>query len=278
MSAAEQSGPLELMLSQLHLVLAGKSAQRIDPVSSSDPTISQVIDAMNRILQRYDQLAKRMDGMNRANISANLELTECVKALREVQQGNLHARAGESVVGSESKVISSLGETLNRALDSIQEQISTIRSQQLTIEELSTPILEVWDDILVLPIIGVVDSRRAVEIMERLLSEIVHKGAEYVILDITGVEVVDTKTGDHFIKLLKAAEMLGAVCVLTGIRPAVAQTLVDIGMDLTAISTLRNLRAGLRECLKRKRADRTRSQRQARSDNGTDGLGELQDE
>jgi anti-anti-sigma regulatory factor len=277
MTSTEQNGSLESMLSQLHLVLAGKSAQRLDPVPSTDPTISQVIDAMNRILQRYDQLAKRMDSMNRSNIAGNLELTECVKALREVQQGNLHARAGDFVTNSDNKVIASLGDALNRALESIQEQMSTIRSQQLTIEELSTPILEVWDDILVLPIIGVVDSRRAVEIMERLLSEIVHKGAEYVILDITGVEVVDTKTGDHFIKLLKAAEMLGTVCVLTGIRPAVAQTLVDIGMDLTAISTLRNLRAGLRECLKRKRSGRSRTQRQTRIDDG-DGLGELQDD
>jgi rsbT co-antagonist protein RsbR len=71
-----------------------------------------------------------------------------------------------------------------------------------------------------------------------------------VILDITGVEIVDTKTADNFIKVMKAAQLLGARCVLTGIRPAVAQTLVDLGLDLSSITTLRNLQEGLRECLR----------------------------
>ena len=72
-----------------------------------------------------------------------------------------------------------------------------------------------------------------------------------VILDITGVDVVDTRTADHFIKVVKAAEMLGSNCILTGIQPAVAQTLVEIGVDLSSITTLANLKEGLRECMRR---------------------------
>jgi rsbT co-antagonist protein RsbR len=86
--------------------------------------------------------------------------------------------------------------------------------------------------------------------MERLLDEIVARQSRFVILDITGVEIVDTKTADNFIKVMKAAQLLGARCVLTGIRPAVAQTLVDLGLDLSSIATLRNLQEGLRECLR----------------------------
>ena len=85
--------------------------------------------------------------------------------------------------------------------------------------------------------------------MERLLNEIVSKQCRYVIIDITGVEVVDTATADHFIKLIKSAELLGAYSILTGIRPAVAQTMVEIGVDLSSITTLGNLQDGLRECI-----------------------------
>lgn len=141
-----------------------------------------------------------------------------------------------------------------RALAELDQQLEIIKRQQFAIRELSTPVLQLWDDVLALPIIGVVDTRRSVEIMERLLAEVTNRQSKYVILDITGVEVVDTKTADHFIKVVKAAELLGTTCVLTGIRPAVAQTLVEIGVDLSRVLTLRNLQDGLRECLRMRKA------------------------
>ncbi len=101
-----------------------------------------------------------------------------------------------------------------------------------------------------LPVIGMVDSRRSVEMMETLLNEIVAHRSKYVILDITGVEIVDTRTADHFVKVMKSAELLGTRCVMTGIRPAVAQTLIELGVDLSSIRTLRNLQEGLRYCLR----------------------------
>jgi rsbT co-antagonist protein RsbR len=137
-----------------------------------------------------------------------------------------------------------------RALAELDQKLEIIERQRSAIQELSTPILELWDDVLALPVIGVVDTRRSMEIMERLLNEVTEKQARFVILDITGVEVVDTKTADHFIKVIRAAELLGTKCILTGIRPAVAQTLVEIGVDLESFSTLRNLRQGLQECLR----------------------------
>ncbi|MFC1642472.1 STAS domain-containing protein [Myxococcota bacterium] len=132
----------------------------------------------------------------------------------------------------------------------VMEQNELITRQQAAIQELSTPVLQLWDDVLALPVIGVVDTARSVSIMERLLAEICERQSRYVVLDITGVEVVDTKTADHFLKVIQAAGLLGAQCILTGIRPAVAQTLVAIGVDLSTIKTLRTLRDGLRECLR----------------------------
>lgn len=124
-----------------------------------------------------------------------------------------------------------------------------IRQQQSTIAELSTPVIEIWDDILVLPVVGVVDTMRSVEIMNNLLQSIVASQARCVIVDITGVDVVDTKTADHLLKVVRAARLLGTRCVLTGLNPAVAQTLVEIGADLTEVLTLRNLKAGLKDCI-----------------------------
>ncbi len=140
-----------------------------------------------------------------------------------------------------------------RAMKELDQQLEIIKRQQFAIRELSTPVLQLWDDVLALPIIGVVDTKRSVEIMERLLEEVTNRRSRYVILDITGVDGVDTKTADHFIKVLKAAELLGTTCVLTGIRPAVAQTLVEIGVDLSKVLTLSNLQEGLRECLRLRR-------------------------
>jgi len=128
------------------------------------------------------------------------------------------------------------------------EKTELISRLKMAVQELSTPILELWEDVLALPVIGVVDSGRSAEMMERLLDEVVRSQARFVIIDLTGVEVIDTRTADHFMKLVKAVGLIGARCVLTGIRPAVAQTLVDLDVDFGSLATLRNLKHGLRQC------------------------------
>ncbi len=131
-----------------------------------------------------------------------------------------------------------------------------IERLRYSIDELSNPILEVWDDVLVMPIIGVVDSRRTADMVQRLLAEVTRTQASFVIIDLTGVEIVDTKTADHLMKLMRKVEIVGARCVLTGIRAAVAETLVDIGVDFGRLVTLRNLKHGLREALRSARRER----------------------
>ncbi len=114
----------------------------------------------------------------------------------------------------------------------------------------TTPIIQVWDGVLCLPVIGTVDSDRASEIMQRLLEAIVKEQARYAIVDLTGVEVVDTSTADHLVQLFRAARVLGVDGVLCGIRPAVAQTVVGLGLDMGSVKTTRTLRDALKWCIR----------------------------
>jgi rsbT co-antagonist protein RsbR len=116
-----------------------------------------------------------------------------------------------------------------------------IRRQQEELLELSTPVIQLWDSILALPLIGTLDSARTQTVMESLLERIVSSSAEVAIIDITGVPTVDTLVAQHLIKTITAARLMGADCYLSGIRPAIAQTIVHLGIDLTDVQTKANL-------------------------------------
>jgi anti-anti-sigma regulatory factor len=142
-------------------------------------------------------------------------------------------------------------EALAATEDSVSRDLEKqIAMQAMALRELSTPVLEVWDGVLVLPVVGVLDTKRSVDIMNTLLQSIVTNQSRCVIIDVTGVEVVDTRTADYLLKVARAASLLGARPVITGLSPAVAQTLVEIGADMSVVRTLRNLKDGLKDCLK----------------------------
>ncbi len=128
----------------------------------------------------------------------------------------------------------------------LEEKLSTIEKQRIAIQELSTPIMEVWDGVLCLPVVGVMDTARSAEMTEALLNAVVEKKTRCCIIDITGIEVMDTGTADHFMRMARAVGMLGARCVLTGINPHIAQTIVHMGVDLSGIDSHRSLREALR--------------------------------
>jgi rsbT co-antagonist protein RsbR len=111
----------------------------------------------------------------------------------------------------------------------------------MALRELSTPIISVWNGVLTLPVIGMVDTVRGAEMMEQLLARVASDQAEYVVIDITGVSVVDTRTADNFIRMSEAVRLIGAQCFLTGISPAIAQTIAQLGIDTSRIRTLRRL-------------------------------------
>jgi rsbT co-antagonist protein RsbR len=129
----------------------------------------------------------------------------------------------------------------------------TIEQQQLIdgIRAISTPVIPVHDEIIVLPLVGTIDTTRAEQIMETLLTGVQRYTAEIVILDITGVPVVDTAIANHLIQAMRAATLLGARCVLVGISAEVAQLMVQLGVNIGNITTCSNLQAGITYALDR---------------------------
>jgi rsbT co-antagonist protein RsbR len=134
----------------------------------------------------------------------------------------------------------------------LEEKLATIEKQRAAIRELSTPILEVWDGVLCLPVVGVMDTVRSAEMTTALLEAVVSNKARCTIIDITGIDVMDTRTVDHFMRMARAVRLLGAECVLTGINPHIAQTVVQMGIDLTNIVTHRTLREALQRYVERR--------------------------
>ena len=155
--------------------------------------------------------------------------------------------------------VSTLFEGINQMVDSLaqeqqrsqsyqrelEEKLATIEVQRAAIRELSTPIIEIWDGVLCLPVVGVLDTTRSAEMTEALLAAIVEKKADCAIIDITGIQVMDTGTADHFLRMARAVRLLGANCVLTGINPAIAQTIIHMGVDLSGVVTHRTMRNAL---------------------------------
>jgi rsbT co-antagonist protein RsbR len=136
-----------------------------------------------------------------------------------------------------------------------EENRELIARLRVAVDELSTPVLEIWDDILALPVVGIVDTQRSAHMTERLLAEVVRSRARHVIVDLTGVELIDTSTADRFLKLARSVQLLGARCVVTGIQPAVAQTLVELGIEFATLETHRNLKNALETCIRRNLMD-----------------------
>lgn len=126
---------------------------------------------------------------------------------------------------------------LEAQLEKVNEHQKTILQQQEDLMELSSPVSKVWDNILILPVIGTLDSQRTQIMMENLLQKIVNTSCTMAILDITGVPTIDTQIANHLLKTVTSARLLGAECIISGISPAIAQTIVHLGIDLSAIKT-----------------------------------------
>ncbi len=118
-----------------------------------------------------------------------------------------------------------------------QSRNDIIMRQQQEMLELSTPVVRLWEGILALPLIGTLDSNRTSIVMETLLEKIVETGAGIAIIDITGVPTVDTLVAQHLLKTVAAARLMGADCIISGIRPQIAQTIIHLGIDLTQVTT-----------------------------------------
>lgn len=195
-----------------------------------------------------ERLQKVIQALSFASVD---EFEQCLNLLQETEQED-EFRELETAFAIFVQELAEAKRQKERALaraeaakSDLEAKLETIEMQQAAIRELSTPIIEVWTGVLCLPVVGVVDSQRSAEMTETLLEMIVSKQARTAIVDITGIDVMDTKTADHFIKMARAVRLLGAECVISGINPGIAQTLTHIGVDLTGVRTMRNLRDAL---------------------------------
>ena len=132
-----------------------------------------------------------------------------------------------------------------------QSREELIARQQEDMLELSTPVVKIWDGIVALPLIGTLDSARTGVVMESLLQRIVETGSEIAIIDITGVPTVDTLVAQHLLKTVAAARLMGADCIISGIRPQIAQTMVHLAIDLSTVTTKASMAEALRTALTR---------------------------
>lgn len=184
-------------------------------------------------------------------------VVDALLVLSNVAQGDCSTQLDVDVHGSNplsfllsgiNDLISALGTEQEQSSvfrRELEERLTTIEQQRSAIRSLSTPVIEVWRGVLCLPVVGVMDTARSAEMTSALLTTIVEKGSRYAIIDITGIDVMDTRTVDHFIRMAKAIRLLGAECALTGLNPHIAQTVVHMGLDLSDIVTHRSLRDAL---------------------------------
>jgi len=148
-----------------------------------------------------------------------------------------------------SEIVDTLGLHTVRTFQKSREAV--IKRQQEELLELSTPVVKLWEGVLALPMIGTLDSQRTQVVMESLLQRIVDTGSEIAIIDITGVPTVDTLVAQHLLKTVTAIRLMGADCIISGVRPQIAQTIVHLGLDLQGIVTKANLADALALALSR---------------------------
>lgn len=163
----------------------------------------------------------------------------------------------QNAYGQKEKLIEAV-HAVNRVVDQaglytfetfVASRESIIREQQQALLELSAPVVKVWDRILLMPLIGILDSARTQHIMESLLTGIEENQAKVAILDISGIPVVDSLVSKHLFRTVAAAKLMGAECIITGIRSRIAQTMIQLGVDLAGVTTRNTMAEGLRVAL-----------------------------
>ncbi|SCE83560.1 STAS domain-containing protein [Micromonospora mirobrigensis] len=194
-------------------------------------------------------LAELSRGRARQGFSAT-ETAVSVYALKDVLLGLLDtgdAHALRDFVAY-SRLIDQMGLFTFESYVRTRESLIADQAEQLL--ELSTPVVKLWEGVVAVPLVGTLDSARAQVVMERLLQTLVDTGSPYAIIDITGVPAVDTQVAQHILKTVVAARLMGADCIISGIRPQIAQTIVALGIEFGDIATKASLADALRHVLR----------------------------
>jgi rsbT co-antagonist protein RsbR len=221
------AGTLELAKQFLDQLRAGTATGQFDDITAPD----------------WAQMRDLLEDFSRSRAAQGFSPSETATFVFSFKEPLFETLQREVVSGADQ--IASQTWSVTRLLDKLglytiesyaRTREEVIGRQQQELLELSTPVVELWDGILALPLIGTLDSARTQIVMENLLERIVSSGAEIAIIDITGVPTVDTLVAQHLIKTISAARLMGADCILSGIRPQIAQTIVHLGLELNVVS------------------------------------------
>jgi rsbT co-antagonist protein RsbR len=215
---------------------------------SSDSAAPDIMDP------RWEQIRDQLTTLSRSRATRGFSPTETatfVFSLKEPLFEALKGRDGDLIatIWTATQLIDSLGLFTADAYLRTREEV--IRRQQDELIELSTPVVKLWQGVVALPLIGTLDSARTQVVMESLLQKIVETDSAIAIIDITGVPTVDTMVAQHLLKAVTAARLMGADCIISGIRPLIAQTIVHLGLDLSEVTTKSSLADAVTVALER---------------------------
>src|SRR5579863_4036094 len=199
------------------------------------------------------ELRAALDELSRSRARNGFSPTDTALSVFSLKDAVYELVAGAAELAPEylafSRMVDDLGLHTFETYAAAREQI--IADQSRAMMELSTPVVRLWDGIIAVPLVGTLDSARTQLVMERLLETLVATGAEHAVLDITGVPTVDTEVAQHLLKTVSAVRLLGAECIVCGIRPQVAQTVVSLGIEFGDIATKATMADALRYALSR---------------------------
>jgi rsbT co-antagonist protein RsbR len=185
------------------------------------------------------ELRASLEELSRSRARDGFSPSETALAVFSLKEAVYELVGGDTDLMAEyvsfSQLVDDLGLRTFEAYSAAREQI--ISDQATAMMELSTPVVRLWDGVIAVPLVGTLDSARTQLVMEKLLEELVTVGASHAVIDITGVPTVDTEVAQHLLKTVGAARLLGAECIISGIRPQVAQTIVSLGIEFGDIAT-----------------------------------------
>ncbi|MFI6065408.1 STAS domain-containing protein [Micromonospora sp. NPDC051227] len=229
---------LRRQVQDLHSVIVSTSEQgAIDLSAESAAELRAALSELSR-------------GRARQGFSAT-ETTISIFALKDVLAELVQESGGATALHdfvAFSKLIDEMGLFTFESFVRTRESLIADQAEQLL--ELSTPVVKLWEGVVAVPLVGTLDSARAQVVMERLLQTLVDTGSPYAIIDITGVPAVDTQVAQHILKTVVAARLMGADCIISGIRPQIAQTIVALGIEFGDIATKASLADALRHVLR----------------------------
>jgi rsbT co-antagonist protein RsbR len=221
-----------------------KQATESDSVNFQSPAFDAVRDMLSEISRSRSQ--KGFKPSETATFVFSLK-RPLFNAIQSQHRGDADAMAAE--IWSLNELLDAMGLYTMEIFSKTREEV--VRRQQEELLELSTPVVKLWDGILALPIIGTLDSARTQVVMESLLQAIVQTNSRVAIIDITGVPTVDTVVAQHLLKTVTAARLMGADCIISGVRPQIAQTIVHLGINLLDVTTKSTLASAFSVALQR---------------------------